>query len=55
MRRIVIAKVLVLALLGLYLAIGLTQPPATAKNDIGIGSVSRASAPNSKPQSDDKC
>jgi len=55
MRRIVIAKFFVLALLGLYLAIGLTRSSSTAKDDAGIDSSLRASVPNSKAQSDANC
>jgi hypothetical protein len=45
MRGVVIAKMLVLALWGLYLAIGLTQATGIASQQ--TGSLSRTAAPNS--------
>ena len=53
MRGIVIAKLLGLALLGLYLVVGLTHPPATAAKE--FGSPARASALVSGHQATASC
>ena len=53
MRGVVLAKMLGLGLVGLYLAIGLTQPPTTESKQ--IDSLSRTTAPISDHRSDEIC